>query len=60
MIFICTPVSLIDSIATQIFPYLSGRSIVTDVGSVKNCFRTKTIKLYKKSLFITWSSNCWN
>ncbi len=52
VIFICTPVSLIDSIASQIFPYLSGHSIVTDVGSVKNCFRTKTIKLYNKKSFL--------
>ena len=44
VIFICTPVSLIDSIANQIFPYLSDHSIVTDVGSVKNCFSTKTVK----------------
>ena len=48
VIFICTPVSLIDSIANQIYPYLSNHTIVTDVGSVKNCFTTKTIKLYDK------------
>ena len=52
IIFICTPVSLIDSIANQIFPYLSNHSIVTDVGSVKNCFTTKTIKLYEKKSFL--------
>ena len=52
VIFICTPVSLIDSIAHQIFPYVSGHSIVTDVGSVKNCFAENTIKLYKKKSFL--------
>ena len=52
VIFICTPVSLIDSIANQIFPYLSDHSIVTDVGSVKNCFSKKTIKLYEKKSFL--------
>ena len=36
IVFICTPVSLIDSIANKIYPYLSNDSIVTDVGSVKN------------------------
>ena len=52
IIFICTPVSIIDSIATQIFPYISDRSIVSDVGSVKNCFTAKTIKLYEKKSFL--------
>ncbi len=52
VIFICTPVSLIDSIANQIFPYLSNHSIVTDVGSVKNCFTKRTIKLYEKKSFL--------
>ena len=52
VIFICTPVSLIDSIANQIFPYVSDQSIVTDVGSVKNCFAENTIKLYKKKSFL--------
>ena len=52
IIFICTPVSMIDSIATQIFPFISDRSIVTDVGSVKNCFNAKTIKLYEKRSFL--------
>jgi cyclohexadieny/prephenate dehydrogenase len=52
VIFLCTPVSLIDSIANQIFPYLSNHSIVTDVGSVKNCFTGKTIKLYEKKSFL--------
>ncbi|MAI29402.1 MAG: cyclohexadienyl dehydrogenase [Rickettsiales bacterium] len=52
VIFICTPVSLIDSIANQIYPYLSNHTIVTDVGSVKNCFTTNTIKLYNKKSFL--------
>ena len=52
IIFICTPVSLINSIATQIYPYLSDHTIVTDVGSVKNCFNTKTLNLYKKKSFL--------
>ena len=43
---------MIDSIANQIFPYLSNHSIVTDVGSVKNCFTAKTIKLYEKKSFL--------
>ena len=52
IVFICTPVSLIDSIANKIYPYLSNDSIVTDVGSVKNCFSSKTLKLYKKKSFL--------
>ena len=52
VIFICTPVSFIDSITNQIFPYLSDNSIVTDVGSVKNCFKAKTIKLFEKKSFL--------
>ena len=52
VIFICTPVSLIDSIANKIYPYLSDHSIVTDVGSVKNCFTAKTIKRYKKKSYL--------
>ncbi len=52
VIFICTPVSLIDSIARQIYPYLENHTIVTDVGSVKNCFTKKTIKLYEKKSFL--------
>ena len=52
VIFICTPVSFIDSITNQIFPYLSDNSIVSDVGSVKNCFKAKTIKLFEKKSFL--------
>merc|ERR1711991_782847 len=51
VIFICTPVSFIDSITNQIFPYISDNCIVTDVGSVKNCFKAKTIKLFEKKSF---------
>ena len=52
VIFICTPVSFIDSITNQIFPYLSDNCIVTDVGSVKNCFTARTIKLFEKKSFL--------
>ena len=51
VVFICTPVSLIDTIANKIYPYLSDHTIVTDVGSVKNCYSSKTLKLYKKKSF---------
>ena len=52
IIFICTPVSIIDEIAKSIYPYLSNSSIVTDVGSVKNCFSKKTINLFQKKSFL--------
>ena len=52
VIFICTPVSFIDSITNQIFPYISDNCIVTDVGSVKNCFTARTIKLFEKKSFL--------
>tara|TARA_B100000287_G_scaffold329982_1_gene314541 strand:+ start:6173 stop:7051 length:879 start_codon:yes stop_codon:yes gene_type:complete len=52
IIFICTPVSVIDQIASSIFPFLAKDSIVTDVGSVKNCFSKKTIKLFSRKSFL--------
>lgn len=35
VVFICTPVSVIDAIATRLIPHLSSQAILTDVGSVK-------------------------
>lgn len=35
VVFICTPVSVIDGIATRLIPHLSPDAILTDVGSVK-------------------------
>ena len=52
IIFICTPVSVIDQIASSIFPFLAKDSIVTDVGSVKNCFSKETIKLFSRKSFL--------
>lgn len=52
VIFICTPVSIIDKVAKSIYPYLSDNCIVSDVGSVKNCFSKKTINLFKKKSFL--------
>lgn len=36
VVFICTPLSSIESIARQLIPHLSPSAIVTDVGSVKS------------------------
>ncbi len=35
VVFICTPVSVIDGVATRLIPHLSPNAILTDVGSVK-------------------------
>ncbi|KAI9134681.1 prephenate/arogenate dehydrogenase [Acaryochloris sp. CCMEE 5410] len=35
VVFICTPVSVIDAIAARLIPHLSQNAILTDVGSVK-------------------------
>lgn len=35
VVFICTPVSVIDGIATRLIPHVSQNAILTDVGSVK-------------------------
>lgn len=35
VVFICTPMSVIDAIATRLIPHLSPEAILTDVGSVK-------------------------
>ena len=48
IIFVCTPVSTIDRIVRNVFPFLTENSIITDVGSVKNCFSKKTYSLFKK------------
>ena len=52
VIFISSPVSLINKIALNVFPFLSEDSIVTDVGSVKNCYSQKTIQMFKKKSFL--------
>ena len=48
LIFICTPVSQIEPLVKEIVPYITDRkTIITDVGSVKKCFSSETIKLTK-------------
>ncbi len=43
-IFICTPVSFIDEIVSNLIPFVSKKNFVTDTGSVKNIFKKSTIK----------------
>ena len=43
-IFICTPVSFIDKIVSDLVPFVSKKNFITDTGSVKNIFKTSTIK----------------
>ncbi len=45
IIFICTPVSSIDKLVNDISIYSEKNQIISDVGSVKNIFKKKTIKL---------------
>ena len=48
IIFICTPVSHIESLVKKILPFISDKkTIITDVGSVKKCFTKKTLSLIK-------------
>ena len=44
IIFICTPVSLVDEILREIIPFVSKKNLITDTGSVKNIFETQTVK----------------
>ena len=48
VIFICTPVSLIDDIVNKLSDYTEKNQIISDVGSVKNIFEKKTLKLNDK------------
>jgi len=48
VIFICTPVSLIDKIIYELSDYTEKNQIISDVGSVKNIFEKKTLKLNDK------------
>ncbi len=48
IIFICTPVSLIDNIVKKLSDYTEKNQIISDVGSVKNIFEKKTLKLNDK------------
>ena len=42
IIFICTPVSHIESLVKKILPFISDKkTIITDVGSVKKCSAKK-------------------
>ena len=43
-IFICTPVSLIDEIVSNLVPFVSKKNFITDTGSVKNIFKKSTVK----------------
>ncbi len=45
IIFICTPVSSIDKIVSEISLYSNKDQVISDVGSVKNIFRRKTLNL---------------
>ena len=45
IIFICTPVSTIDEIVNEISLYSNKDQVISDVGSVKNIFKKKTINL---------------
>ena len=48
VIFICTPVSLIDNIVNKLSDYTEKNQIISDVGSVKNIFEKTTLKLNDK------------
>ncbi len=48
VIFICTPVSLIDNIVNKLSDYTEKNQIISDVGSVKNIFEQRTLKLNNK------------
>ena len=43
-IFICTPVSFIDKIVSDLVPFVGKKNFITDTGSVKNIFKKSTIK----------------
>lgn len=44
IIFVCTPVSSINNILDNILPFMTKKNIITDTGSVKNIFKSSTIK----------------
>ncbi len=44
IIFLCTPVSLIDPITKKLIKFIRKNAIVSDVGSVKDCFQKETIQ----------------
>ena len=48
IIFLCTPVSQIELLVKKIVPFVTKKTIISDVGSVKNIFRDTTLKLLKK------------
>ena len=48
VIFICTPVSLINKIIYELSDYTEKNQIISDVGSVKNIFERKTLKFNNK------------
>ena len=52
IIFLCTPVSLIDPITRKLIPFIKKNTIITDVGSVKDCFDEETIKKSKNFFHI--------
>ncbi len=52
IIFVCTPVSTIDKIVRNAFPFIEKNSIITDVGSVKDCFSKKTYALFKEKSYL--------
>ncbi len=45
IIFICTPVSKMNNLILEIAKYSTKNQIISDVGSVKNIFNTKILKL---------------
>ena len=43
-IFICTPVSFIDEVVSNLIPFVGKNNFITDTGSVKNIFKKSTVK----------------
>ena len=43
-IFICTPVSFIDEVVSNLIPFVGKKNFITDTGSVKNIFKKSTVK----------------
>ncbi|BDM82658.1 prephenate/arogenate dehydrogenase [Acaryochloris marina] len=48
VVFICTPVSVIDVIATRLIPHLAPEAILTDVGSVKGSVVNRLTPLWPR------------
>ena len=44
IIFICTPVSKIEELVNKVIPFVNKKTILTDVGSVKNIFSNSNLQ----------------